>query len=156
MFCACGGFEPAKEAVRTAGKRRTEVRRCSAPRAQTRPGDEVAQSLRPSAFACATARLAQSRCRVRETNVSLKSTGCKRTIKKHPTGGFFLPCPPQIKTGHLPRVFISNNLVFGHNPINRLRMNMYPYNRQHWAIFHTNIDHLFARTVRSVMCNRQM
>ena len=36
-------------------------------------------SPRPSAFAYATARLAQSRCRVRETDVSLKSSGRKRT-----------------------------------------------------------------------------
>ena len=36
-------------------------------------------SPRPSAFAYATARLAQSRCRVRETDVSLKSAGRKRT-----------------------------------------------------------------------------
>ena len=47
MFCACGGFEPAKEAVRTAGERRTEVRLCSALRAQTSPGDEAAQERRP-------------------------------------------------------------------------------------------------------------
>ena len=44
--------------------------------------------------------------------------------------------------------FISTHMVFGHNLTDRLRLNMYPYNRQHWAIFHTNIDRLFAQMVR--------